>query len=243
VALREEFARSGAMLFRWRSYLPLLTLPLYVWALSRFSTRTADETLGASWDLFCIAVAFAGLAVRAVTVGQVPHRTSGRNTLEQVADSLNTAGMYSVVRHPLYVGNFLTWLGIAMFPQSWLVVLVSVMAFALYYERIMFAEEQFLREKFRDQFRTWADRTPAFFPRFSQWRASPVPFSVKRVLRREYSGFFAIVVTFTAFAGIREWFERGWLRLGPAWLAFLAAGVVVYVGLRYAKKSGKLPAH
>ena len=32
--------------------------------------------------------------------------TSGRNTHDQVADSLNTSGIYSIVRHPLYVGNF-----------------------------------------------------------------------------------------------------------------------------------------
>lgn len=218
-----------------------MTLPLYVWGLSRFRVLTADEVLGEGWEVFCLVVAFAGLAVRAFTVGQVPHRTSGRNTLEQVADSLNTAGMYSVVRHPLYLGNFLTWLGIALFPQSFLVALVAVMAFALYYERIMFAEEQFLREKFRDQFRAWAERTPAFFPRLSQWKPSPVPFSWKRVLRREYSGFFAIVVTFTAFDVLRGWFERGWIRLELPWAVFLLAGTAIYAGLRHAKKSGRLP--
>ena len=49
-------------------------------------------------------------------VGFTPRGTSGRNTKEgQVAESLNTLGMYSMCRHPLYLGNLLMWLGIVMY--------------------------------------------------------------------------------------------------------------------------------
>lgn len=239
MALREEFVRSGNRLFRWRSYLPLVFLPVILYALSDFADRSVDDTLGERWEVFCVIVSFSGLLVRALVVGQTPQRTSGRNTLEQVADSLNTTGLYSVVRHPLYLGNFLSWLGIALFTQSPLTVLVSVLAFALYYERIMFAEEQFLREKFRDAFREWAHRTPAIIPRLSAWKSSPVPFSWKLVLEREYSGFFAVVVTFTCLDVIRGYFERGWVRLEPGWAIFLAAGTVIYVVLRRQKKQAR----
>jgi hypothetical protein len=197
--------------------------------------------MGERWEVFCVVLSFSGILLRGLVVGQTPHRTSGRNTREQVADTLNTAGLYSVVRHPLYLGNFLSWLGIAMFTQSFLVVLIAVLAFALYYERIMFAEEKFLADRFHDSFREWAARTPAFFPRLRGWRASPIPFSWKMVLRREYSGFFAVVVTFTCFAVIRGYFERGWIRLEPGWAVFLGVGTAVYLGLRWAKKNGKLP--
>jgi len=236
VALKEEFASSGAWLFRWRSYLPLVLLPLFVYGLSGFAEKSVDESLGERFEVFCMLVSFAGLLVRAATVAQTPARTSGRNTLEQVADSMNTTGMYSIVRHPLYLGNFLIWLGVAMFTQSMLIVLVSVLAFALYYERIMFAEERFLRSKFREKFDRWADRTPAFLPDLRRWKASAIPFSWKLVLRREYSGFFAIVVTYTVFHVLRGYFERGWFRLEPAWAMFLAFGVAAYVALRSAKK-------
>jgi protein-S-isoprenylcysteine O-methyltransferase Ste14 len=241
VALREQLQASGAWLFRWRSYLPLVLLPLFVHALSGFAERSPDDSLGERWEVFCLAVSFAGLLIRALVVGQTPHRTSGRNTFEQVADTMNTTGMYSVVRHPLYLGNFVIWLGVAMFTQSWLVVAVSVLAFAVYYERIMLAEEKFLRDKFRDRFDAWADRTPAFFPSPRLWRSSRTPFSWKMALRGEYSGFFAVVVTFTAFDVLRGYFERGWIRLDPPWAAFLAVGTLVYAALRFAKKSGRLP--
>lgn len=241
MALRDEFVEVGTRLFRWRSYLPLVFLPLFIDALSDFSRASIDDSYGEQWEVVCVLVALSGILVRALVVGQTPHRTSGRNTHEQVADTLNTTGLYSVVRHPLYLGNFLSWFGIALFTQSFLVVLVSVLAFALYYERIMFAEEKFLSDKFQGAFRDWAYRTPAFIPRLKGWRPSSVPFSWKLVLRREYSGFFAIVVTFTCFDVLRGYFERGWIRLEPGWAVFLAFGTAVYVGLRWAKKSGKLP--
>jgi len=241
VALQDEFVDTGKRLFRWRSYLPLVFLPLFLYALSGFSRESIDESYGERWEVVCVLVSFSGVLLRGLVVGQTPHRTSGRNTREQVADTLNTTGMYSVVRHPLYLGNFVSWLGIALFTQSFLVVLVSVLAFALYYERIMFAEEKFLADRFDGAFRDWADRTPAFIPRLRGWRPSSIPFSWRMVLRREYSGFFAVVVTFTCFDVIRGYFERGWIRLEPGWAVFLAFGTAVYVGLRWAKKSGKLP--
>jgi protein-S-isoprenylcysteine O-methyltransferase Ste14 len=239
VALREEFEETGSQLFRWRSYLPLAFLPLFVLALGDYAQTPVDDRLGPRWDAVCVGLSFLGLALRAMVVGQTPARTSGRNTLEQVADTLNTTGMYSVVRHPLYLGNFLSWLGIALFTQSLLTVVASAMAFALYYERIMFAEEAFLRGRFGTDFALWADRTPAFFPRPSHWKPSAVPFSWKLVLLREYSGMFAIVSTFTVFEAIRTWMERGVPRLGAGWTAFFLLGLLLYAGLRRAKKVGR----
>lgn len=228
-------------MFRWRSYLPLAFLPLFVLALRQWANTPVDERLGPGWDLTCILVSFSGLAVRALVVGQTPPRTSGRNTLEQVADVLNTTGMYSVVRHPLYLGNFLSWIGIAMFPQSWSTLLLAGMSFALYYERIMFAEEAFLRGKFRHDFEDWAARTPAFFPRFAQWKPSTHPFSWRMVLRGEYSGMFAIVSTFSGLEVIRFAMARGNWRGEVPWLLFFAVGLVLYLALRRAKKTGRLP--
>lgn len=89
---------------------------------------------------------FLGLIVRVVTVGYTPANTSGRNTETQVADTVNQLGIYSTVRHPLYVGNFLMYLGLAMLTHNIWFVLIYILVFYLYYERIMFAEEQFLRK-------------------------------------------------------------------------------------------------
>ena len=61
-----------------------------------------------------ISISVLGFLVRFYTIGTTPKGTSGRNTKEQVADVLNSSGMYSMLRHPLYLGNYLIWLGISL---------------------------------------------------------------------------------------------------------------------------------
>ena len=149
------------------------------------------------WHLYeylCLAVSLSGTLVRIYTVGHTPVGTSGRNTANQVADVLNTTGIYSTVRHPLYLGNFLMWLGIALLTCNVGFVAVFVLAYWLYYERIMYAEEQFLRRKFGDTYLRWAERTPAFIPCLKRFRPTDLPFSWKKVIKKEKNGVFALSV-------------------------------------------------
>ena len=89
--LHEEFERSGAWLFRWRSYVPMLLIVVILLALPGFTYPVGNHGLDQVWDFACLAVAFFGLAIRVYTVGHVPDRTSGRNTRQQVASELNAA--------------------------------------------------------------------------------------------------------------------------------------------------------
>src|SRR5262245_35827777 len=116
----EILVRQGGWLFRWRSYVLLCFVPMILWAIS--GSEPIESNFGplADWlyESGCVALAMAGLAIRALTAGFVPRGTSGRNTREQIADSLNVAGMYSLTRNPLYFGNALTIMGITLFAQS-----------------------------------------------------------------------------------------------------------------------------
>ena len=60
----------------------------------------------------------------------------------------------------------------------------------------MFAEERFLEKKFGDEYLDWSNKIPAFIPNFSNYKTSSIPFSIKTVLRREYSGVLATVIGF-----------------------------------------------
>lgn len=242
MALREEMERQGNWLFRWRSYLPLLLVPLLVPAMRRpgFVDRFLGDSAGDAYGALCICISFAGLAVRCLAVGYAAGGTSGRNTKEQVADSLNTTGVYSISRHPLYAGNFIIVLGISLFVQTWWFVLATVLLFFMYYERIMFAEEEFLRRKFGETYCTWAERTPAFWPRLRLWKRPQRRFSFRTILKREYSGLFSIVVSFTlleVIAGIRD---EGTPDLDWHWILFFSAGLLAYVTLRTLKKKPRL---
>ena len=99
MALQEEFETTGEYFFQWRSYLPLAMAVLFILALAQFRYPFADHRLNQAWDGGCLALALIGQVVRFFTVGFVPRGTSGRNTRGQVAETLNTTGMYAVVRN------------------------------------------------------------------------------------------------------------------------------------------------
>src|SRR5688500_1805537 len=136
MTLRDEFERSGNWLFRRRSFLPLLLLAVVLPALSQLEYPEGGNSQDLLWKALCLTIALAGLCVRIVVVGYAPNGTSGRNTREQVAETLNTSGPYAIVRHPLYLGNYLMWLGVALFARVWWCPVIISLAFWLYYERI-----------------------------------------------------------------------------------------------------------
>ncbi|MDB4950005.1 MAG: phospholipid methyltransferase [Gemmatimonadetes bacterium] len=239
--LREELERSGQWLFRWRSYVPLVPLLVTVAAMSQFRYPGGSRVVNQWWDVFCLVVALSGVAVRALVVGYAPGGTSGRNTAQgQIAEKLNSTGMYSLVRHPLYVGNYLMWLGILMTAASgWIVVVISLF-YWLYYERIMFAEEEFLRRRFGESYVRWAERTPAFLPRLTGWVRPVLPFSLRNVMKREYSGLFAICLLFPALNLLANYVATGVASIDPWQWGLLIVGTVVYVTLRTLKRRTKV---
>jgi len=88
-------------------------------------------------------------------------------------------------------------------------VIIVSLAFWLYYERIMFAEERFLERKFGNEYLEWSKTVPAFFPFFRKYVKGEISFSLKSVLRREYSGILATVFSFAFIDHLREIFNTG----------------------------------
>ncbi|MCB1160720.1 MAG: lipid A Kdo2 1-phosphate O-methyltransferase, partial [Leptospiraceae bacterium] len=146
--------------------------------------------------IVCFFVSLLGIGVRAITIAFVPAMTSGRNTKKQVADTVNKTGIYSIFRHPLYIGNFLIFLGIVLVLKSLSFTLIFVLFYWFYYERIIFAEEYFMRNKFKEQYLNWAAQTPIFFPNFSNFKKPELPFSFKNILKREYPSLAGAVFVF-----------------------------------------------
>jgi protein-S-isoprenylcysteine O-methyltransferase Ste14 len=237
MALREEFEASGQWLFRWRGYLPLLIIGMILLSLPGTSRLGGNVALDRAWQIACVLVAFFGQAIRIVTIGHAPRNTSGRNAKEQRADSLNTTGIYSMVRHPLYLGNFFIYLGVVAFTHSPAVIVISLLAYVLHYERIMFAEEAYLREKFGVAYEQWAARTPAIVPSFLHRQASELPFSLNNVLRREYNNFFGIVFALVLIKSVGGYIAQGKILPAPIWCVFFAGSFLIWIVLRTIKRN------
>lgn len=196
MALIHTLEKNGNFLFKNRGQFPvflfLTAIPVIYFTDYSFISPVVYSVLTA----ISIALSFLGFCIRSLSIATSKKNTSGRNADKQIAESLNTTGIYSTVRHPLYLGNYFMWIGIAVFTFNlWFIIIISLL-FWVYYERIMFAEERFLEKKFGDKYLDWAKNIPPFWPSLKQYEKNEVPFSLKTVLRREYSGVTATMFGF-----------------------------------------------
>ena len=192
----------------------------------------------ALWEVLCFTVSFLGLGIRIYTIGHTPKGTSDRRTKGQKADVLNTTGIYSIVRHPLYLGNFLIWLGFSFFTHSFFFIFSAVLLFILFFERVIFVEEDFLRERFGQAFKDWAEKTPRMIPSFKNRQKSALPFSLKTVLKREHSTFFLVIGAFTCMKVFGDFCYTGKWQIGWFYSVLFCFGLVVYSVLKIAEEKG-----
>ena len=205
MALLHSLEKNGNFLFKNRGIIPLyiliFALPIMLFGNSSFyqniSTKVGEGVIKPIVFGISVLISILGMVVRFYAIGTTPHGTSGRNTEKQVAKQLNSKGIYSIVRHPLYLGNYLMWAGFLLFTFDILLFIIVSLVFWLYYERIMYAEERYLEKQFGDSYIDWSLKVPAFIPAFKQFEKSDIPFSLRTVLRREYTGFFAMVLMYT----------------------------------------------
>ena len=244
MALKEELKEQGDWLFKHRSFLPIIII--IIGTISLLYTRSFDPSSFPShpYSITCLIISLIGLAIRAHVIGYSADKTSGRNTKEgQVADELNTTGLYSLTRNPLYLGNFLIWIGITLFISDIELVAVVVLLFWLYYERIIFAEEQFLKKKFTSLYTVWALRTPVFLPKFKNYIHPELRFDVQKVIEQEKNGLLAIFLLFTLLDNINYLLNsnyeiKEYLVVGCIISIFLYAFIKIYY--RLGKLSSKV---
>lgn len=227
MALVHSLEKNGNFLFKYRGQIPvvlfLMAIPAIYFTDYEFLNRNEESKM--ILTIVAAIISFSGQVIRAIAIGTSNKHTSGRNTKEQVAEALNTKGIYSTVRHPLYLGNYFMWIGIVVYTFNiWFVLVISLM-FWLYYERIMFAEERFLERKFGDSYVNWSMKVPAFWPSFKNYEKSSIPFSIKTIMRREYSGITATILGFVFIDFFRDWFTSGEVQ----WK--MNHGIVVFIAL------------
>jgi protein-S-isoprenylcysteine O-methyltransferase Ste14 len=146
-------ARLGGILFRNRSWLPVPFLlvallvparpPIWVWLIG------AVPILIGEW------IRLAGVAA----AGTVTRRRS------REVQRLVTYGIFGWVRNPLYVGNFLIWMGFVIISGVWWFLPVAILIFGIEYTLIVRYEEGVLESIFGQEYLDYKKTTPRWFPR------------------------------------------------------------------------------
>jgi len=152
-AERRPSARIGAVLFRHRGWLPVpfLLVPL----LTRGVMGPRNWVLGFALIVLGEAIRLAGVAA----AGTVTRRRS------RTVQRLVTYGIFSWMRNPLYVGNFLIWIGFTVISGVLWFIPVAVVLFAIEYTLIVRYEEGVLESIFGQDYLAYKSRTPRWLPR------------------------------------------------------------------------------
>mgnify|MGYP001236686960 CR=1 FL=1 len=231
MALDNELVNQGNFLFRFRSYIPFILFPLII----SYNYFNEIDVLILDNLMLAICISAFGQLIRIFTIAFVPSNTSGRNTKKQTAKSLNSTGIYSLVRHPLYLGNYFILLGpFLLFPS--ILILIYTLLFWIYYERIMYAEENYLKNKFKEEFMNWAQKPSAFIPNFIGFIPPEGSFSFKRIIKREYSTICGIVYMFIIIISSTSYMSNIPLSEIDSMNEVFIINTIVYLSLRAYKK-------
>lgn len=226
--------KLGNQFFKYRGQIPVLFFLLAFFLMHYFPVQ--NKWLDQSNTLIAVSLVVLGHLIRALAVGKRAAHTSGRNRDEQVAEALNSTGIYSMVRHPLYLGNITTYMGWVVFTGiDWLIPAMLI-GFLFYYRFIIYAEEQFLTRKFGQDYLDWKSATPLLLPAFWKFKTNPQPFSFKTVLENEYSGIAASMTTAWVLLAF-QWYVLGQFQEKSLLILAMALFIAVFtLGLRYLKK-------
>jgi len=172
----------GNFFFHWRTKVsPFLLLLLFIPGPKVFADPFAAAILG-------LAVAFAGQAIRATTIGYDYIVRGGRDH-QVYADGLVTEGMFRHSRNPMYVGKFFMVLGAGIASNRWPSMLAISAAYLFMYQCVILAEEDYLRRKFGAAFDEYCRRVPQWLPslRGIGRTLGGSPFQWQRMIVKGYS--------------------------------------------------------
>ena len=189
-------AALGGFLFRQRGIIPV---PFVIGAI--VTLLLADDTMAdlgipfwasvAGCVLFCgighvlrvWAIGYAGRETRSVCVATV---------------KLATAGPFAYTRNPIYIGNVLIALGLALMSRTTWVLATFPVLLILEYHAIIRYEEEYLEFKFGDDYRAYRRCTPRYLGFVCRAKGNGV-FDLSQTFRKEYQAVLATVSAAAAF--------------------------------------------
>jgi protein-S-isoprenylcysteine O-methyltransferase Ste14 len=185
----KPFTKFGNWIFHYRNGL----FPLFYAALFIPSRNLFPDP---GWALISGGVIIGiGILIRSTTIGLVYIIRGGANRKIH-AKNLVTEGIYSVCRNPMYLGNILIILGFGLLSNSICYLSIFFPLFLLFYAAIIHAEEDFLRNKFGQEYSDYVATSNALLPRLNKLKGAfkGHSFQWKRVISKEQN---SLILYFT----------------------------------------------
>jgi protein-S-isoprenylcysteine O-methyltransferase Ste14 len=148
---------------------PLLVAVWLLWG-GRVSVSFLNERLfpWAPWEFWTGALVTALSLLFTVSARiHLGRNWSGTVTIKQGHELIET-GPYALVRHPIYTGLLLAFIGSAAAIGQWRGVLAVLLAWAAFWRKLRL-EERWMAEQFGERYLAYCRRTPALVP-FSKWK-------------------------------------------------------------------------
>jgi len=188
----------GRVLYRYRSLTPLLLIII----LLIFSN---PSIITISIGIF---ISICGEVIRLISVGYTGRTTRSKNVQ---SDTLVTNGPYSYVRNPIYLGNFFISLGVVISANTffpWFIILYIVL-FSIQYFFIIRYEEEFLKERFREDYTKYIHNVPSFFPKLKPYlEGSLVEPDFKKALKSERTTILSVILLYIVICAIYFWYHK-----------------------------------
>lgn len=234
----------GNFFFKYRNILFLfLYLALFIPSPALFR----EEQLGPHyyyWPIILgLIITITGQIIRGATIG-LAYIIRGGKDGQVYAEELVTQGIFNHCRNPLYVGNILMLAGVGILSNSIFYLVVLIPLFLLIYHAIVLAEEKFLRAKFAGSFELYCKKVNRWLPDLKGLSNTfnSMKFKWKRWILKEYTTQFIwlsgiVLILLLTYPQLTDYSaSRRNILLGIL-LPFL---LVLYLFVRYLKKSGKL---
>jgi protein-S-isoprenylcysteine O-methyltransferase Ste14 len=232
--------RIGNFLFRYRNGLfPVAYALLFLKTPPVLPGWRAAALIG-------FALASSGQALRAATVG-LEYIIRGGRKRQVYAEKLVHGGMFAHSRNPLYLGNFLILAGVGIASNSMVFLCAAIPFFAFAYWAIIAAEENYLRNKFGQEFDDYCARVNRLIPSFSgvTQTLSETTFNWRRLLTAEYGSMYiwmaAMVLVILKNIWLSGESDANRALMRSLWV-ILAIVTIAYGVARYLKKSGAVDA-
>jgi hypothetical protein len=143
-----------------------------------------------------------GLGVRACAAAFAGGHTR-RSTIE--ASKLATAGPYAHVRNPIYFGSVILGFGMVLIIGDRRLLIPCALTFQALYFGLIPAEEEFLGQKFPEEYEAYCRNVPRLVPRLTAWpESAKTPFDWRAVSGEWLLGLILAVIwgVFRAFAAL-----------------------------------------